>query len=62
MEVPHLNYTLPHLLSIPVIVYVADSNDWVRYHQVHSVHDDLTQKSMYITHNSSQIDIVLSIQ
>ena len=62
MEVPHLNYTLPHLLSTPVIVYVADSNDWVRYHQVHSVHDDLTQKSMYIRHSSSHFDIVLSIQ
>ena len=46
-----------------MIVYVADSNDWVRYHQVHSVHDDLTQKSMYIIrHSSSHFDIVLSIQ
>ena len=28
---------------------------------MHSVHDDLTQKSMYIRHSSSHFDIVLSI-
>ena len=38
-------YTLAHLLSTPVIVYVANSNDWVRYSPsalTSSVHDDLT--------------------
>ena len=62
MEVPHLNLHFATLVINSVIVYVADSNDWVRYHQVHSVHDDLTQKSMYIRHSSSHFDIVLSIQ
>ena len=57
-------YTLAHLLSTPVIVYVAGSNDWVRYSPsalTSSVHDNLTQKSMYIRHSSSHFDVVLSI-
>ena len=59
MEVPHFNL---HFATLVINSYVADSNDWVRYHQVHSVHDDLAQKSMYIRHSSSHFDIVLSIQ
>ena len=62
MEVPNLNLHFATLVINSVIVYVDDSNDCVRYHQVHSVHDDLTQKSKYIRHSSSHFDIVLSIQ
>ena len=59
MEVPHINL---HFATLVINSCDTDSNDWVRYHQVHSVHDDLTQKSMYIRHSSRHFDIVLSIQ
>ena len=59
MEVPHINL---HFATLVINSCDTDSNDWVRYRQVHSVHDDLTQKSMYIRHSSRHFDIVLSIQ
>ena len=46
MEVPHINL---HFATLVINSCDTDSNDWVRYCQVHSVHDDLkAQLPLYL--------------
>ena len=57
---------LPYPLHcIPIVVYVAHANGWVRYSACamqNCMHDDVTAKSMFLRNYDDHFEVVLSTQ